>query len=99
MASEWTPSGIRVNCVAPGGIVTPRIPLGDPELEARGMSLVPMARRGETSDIAKALVYFLSDMSPYVSGQTLAVDGGYLANGGFSVVPMKTGGGTIGVPG
>lgn len=97
MASEWTPSGIRVNCVAPGGIVTPRIPLGDPAREASSMSLVPMARRGETSDIAKALVYFLSDMSPYVSGQTLAVDGGYLANGGFSGTPVVSGGGTIGV--
>ena len=97
MAAEWTPDGIRVNCVAPGGIVTPRIPRGDPEQEARGMSLVPMGRRGETSDIAKALAFFLSDMSPYVSGQTLAVDGGYLANGGFSLAPMRSGGGTIGV--
>lgn len=97
MAAEWTPDGIRVNCVAPGGIVTPRIPLGDPQQEARGMALVPMARRGETDDIAKAVAFFLSDMSPYVSGQTLAVDGGYLANGGFSVVPMAKGGGTIGM--
>lgn len=97
MASEWTGQGIRVNCVAPGGIVTPRIPLGDPELERQGMALVPMQRRGTTDDIAKAVAFFLSDMSPYVSGQTLAVDGGYLASGGFStkqLVPLQ---GTMGM--
>lgn len=97
MASEWTGQGIRVNCVAPGGIVTPRIPLGDPELERQGMALVPMQRRGTTDDIAKAAAFFLSDMSPYVSGQTLAVDGGYLASGGFSMKQMVPLQGTMGV--
>lgn len=99
MASEWSGDGIRVNCVAPGAIVTPRIPLGDPEQERQGMALVPMQRRGTTDDIARAAVFFLSDMSPYVSGQVLAVDGGYLAAGGFSVkqiVPLQ---GTIGMDG
>ena len=97
MADEWSGQGIRVNCVAPGGIVTPRIPLGDPELERKGMSLVPMQRRGTTDDIANAIVFFLSELTPYVSGQTLAVDGGYLAKGGFSEIPPVPTGGTIGV--
>lgn len=97
MAAEWSGQGIRVNCVAPGAIVTPRIPLGDPEQERASMALVPMQRRGTTDDIAKAAAFFLSDLSPYVSGQVLAVDGGYLAAGGFSVkqtVPLQ---GTMGL--
>lgn len=97
MATEWSGQGIRVNCVAPGAIVTPRIPLGDPEQERQGMALVPMQRRGTTDDIAKAVAFFLSDMSPYVSGQVLAVDGGYLAAGGFSVKQAAPLQGTIGM--
>jgi NAD(P)-dependent dehydrogenase (short-subunit alcohol dehydrogenase family) len=99
MATEWAEAGVRVNCVAPGGIVTPRIPLGPPEREREGMARVPMKRRGTVDDIAKATAFFLSDLSPYVTGQTLAVDGGYTAAGGFSdkvAVPAQ---GTIGMPG
>jgi NAD(P)-dependent dehydrogenase (short-subunit alcohol dehydrogenase family) len=98
MAAEWSGQGIRVNCVAPGAIVTPRIPLGEPASERASMALVPMQRRGVTDDIAKAAVFFLSDLSPYVSGQVLAVDGGYLAAGGFSVkqtIPLQD---TMGLP-
>lgn len=83
MAVEWSGQGIRVNCVAPGGIVTPRLPMSDPQAEKRSMALLPMQRRGAVDDIAKAVAYFLSDMSPYVTGQTLAVDGGYTATGIF----------------
>lgn len=97
MSQEWADHGIRVNCVAPGGIVTPRIPLGDPAKEREGMAYVPMRRRGTTDDIAKAVAFFLSDMSPYVTGQTLAVDGGYLAAGGFSATSPVPSGGTIGM--
>jgi NAD(P)-dependent dehydrogenase (short-subunit alcohol dehydrogenase family) len=97
MAAEWTPHGIRVNCVAPGAIVTPRIPLMDPAKERESMALVPMQRRGTVDDIAKAVAFFLSDMSPYVSGQTLAVDGGYLASGGFSAKSLVPVGGTLGM--
>jgi len=98
MAQEWAPHGIRANCVAPGGVVTPRIPLGDPDREAAGMALVPMKRRGTTDEIAKAVAFFLSDMTTYVTGQTLAVDGGYLAAGGFSAkLPTAAAGQTLGV--
>lgn len=99
MAQEWAPHGIRANCVAPGGVVTPRIPLGSPEQEAAGMALVPMQRRGTTNEIAKAITFFLSDMATYVTGQTLAVDGGYLAAGGFSAKPPTVAGQTLGMKG
>ena len=98
MASEWSEQGVRVNVVAPGGIVTPRIPLGPEDKERAGMARVPMKRRGTVDDIAKAAAFFLSDMSPYVTGQTLAVDGGYTANGGFSDKLAAPPQGTIGLP-
>jgi NAD(P)-dependent dehydrogenase (short-subunit alcohol dehydrogenase family) len=83
MAVEWSSRGVRVNAVAPGGIVTPRLPYGG-EAEDRSMTLLPMRRRGTVEDIAKAVAFFLSDLSPYVTGQTLAVDGGYVGTGVFS---------------
>jgi NAD(P)-dependent dehydrogenase (short-subunit alcohol dehydrogenase family) len=85
MAVEWSGDGIRVNVVAPGGTVTPRMPYTDAANEARMMSGVPMHRRGTVEDIAKAVTFFLSDMSPYVTGQTLAVDGGFMAANVFAL--------------
>lgn len=96
MAAEWAQYGLRINCVAPGGIVTPRVPLTDPERERQAMAMLPMQRRGTTDDIAKAIAYFLSDMSPYVTGQTLAVDGGYTAVGVFQNRATLPSGGTYG---
>ena len=99
-AVEWAQHGIRVNAVAPGGIVTPRIPLRAPDEERKTMGLTPMARRGTTDDIGKALLFFLSGLSPYVSGQTLAVDGGYLAASLFdygAILQQASGGGTLGL--
>ena len=89
MATEWSPFGIRVNVVAPGPIITPRIPHTGEEGERKMMVNVPMHRRGTTEDIAKAITFFLSDLSPYVTGQTLAVDGGSLATNPF--IPLAQG--------
>ncbi len=83
MAAEWSPFGIRVNVVAPGPIITPRIPHQGEEAERKMMFNVPMHRRGTVDDIARAIAFFLSDMSPFVTGQTLAVDGGSLATSPF----------------
>jgi NAD(P)-dependent dehydrogenase (short-subunit alcohol dehydrogenase family) len=79
MAEEWSPQRIRVNVVSAGAVITPRLPDTGVEGEARMMERVPMRRRGSVDEIAKALVFFLSDLSSYVTGQTLAVDGGYTA--------------------
>jgi NAD(P)-dependent dehydrogenase (short-subunit alcohol dehydrogenase family) len=89
MANEWSPYGIRINVVAPGPIITPRIPHTGEEGERKMMVNVPMHRRGTTEDIAKAISFFLSDMSPYVTGQTLAVDGGSLVSNPF--IPLADG--------
>ncbi|HEY0958698.1 MAG TPA: SDR family oxidoreductase [Novosphingobium sp.] len=90
MAAEWSHQGVRVNCVAPGGIATPRFPVTDPEFEAKRMAGLPMRRRGVTDDIAKGITFFLSDMANYVTGQTLAVDGGYTAVGMFDYAGRPT---------
>lgn len=87
MAVEWSPFGIRVNVVAPGPIITPRIPHRGDDEESKMMVNVPMHRRGTVEDIAKAITFFLSDMSPYVTGQVLAVDGGSLATSPFFPLP------------
>ncbi|HET6811393.1 MAG TPA: SDR family oxidoreductase [Acidimicrobiales bacterium] len=73
MAMEWGPRGIRVNLVAPGTIKTPRAGQDDMEEAARA---IPLRRRGEARDIADAAMFLLSDLSGYVTGQTLVVDGG-----------------------
>jgi NAD(P)-dependent dehydrogenase (short-subunit alcohol dehydrogenase family) len=79
MAEEWSPHGIRVNVVSAGAVITPRVPHTGAVGEAQMMARVPMRRRGSVEEIAKALAFFLSDLSSYVTGQTLAVDGGYTA--------------------
>jgi NAD(P)-dependent dehydrogenase (short-subunit alcohol dehydrogenase family) len=80
LASELSEHRIRINIVAPGTIATPRIPLGTPEHEKPMWTGTPMQRRGTTDEIGKAILFFLSDLSSFVTGQTLAVDGGYLAS-------------------
>ena len=100
MSIEWGEAGIRVNAVAPGAIVTPRIPLRPGEMERAMTKGVPMARRGTTDDIGKAALFFLSAQSSYVTGQTLAVDGGYLAASLLdyaAIINSMEPGGTLGV--
>lgn len=103
MTAEWSGHGIRINAVAPGAMITPRIPERSPDEERDMMSTVPMHRRGTTDDIGKAALFFLSDLSTYVSGQTLAVDGGFTAVGpidytaNLPLVDVSGPGGTIGV--
>ena len=87
MATEWSPFGVRVNVVAPGPIITPRLPHTGDAGERKMTSNVPMHRRGTVEDIARAITFFLSDLSPYVTGQTLAVDGGSLATSPFFALP------------
>jgi NAD(P)-dependent dehydrogenase (short-subunit alcohol dehydrogenase family) len=81
MAAEWSEHGIRVNAIAPGTIVTPRFPLRDAAAEAAQTGLIPAHRRGTVDEIAKVVLFLISDLASYVTGQTLAVDGGYTSIG------------------
>ncbi|CAN5144529.1 SDR family oxidoreductase [soil metagenome] len=100
MAAEWAPIGLRVNAIAPGPIVTPRIPQGTPEEERARAGRTPAGRRGLPADVANAAVFLLSPLSAYVTGQTLAVDGGATAVGPidyYSVAQEVGAAGTFGM--
>jgi 2-deoxy-D-gluconate 3-dehydrogenase len=79
MAMEWGPHGIRVNAIAPGGIVTPTFPETAEARARERQGPVPLRRRGTTDEIAKAALFLVSDLASYVTGETLAVDGGWMA--------------------
>jgi 3-oxoacyl-[acyl-carrier protein] reductase len=79
MAVEWGPLGVRANAVLPGLVPGTRLTPtggGPAELHARRAAVLPLRRVGTPEDVADAVTYFLSDLSSYVTGQWLAVDGG-----------------------
>ena len=81
LAVEFGPKNIRVNCICPGAIDTPMIaPVIDP-LKKSGEPFMrsPIRRLGMPEDIANCALYLASDESSFVTGATLVVDGGYIA--------------------
>lgn len=82
LASEWAGRGVRVNAIAPGFFMTDlnKDSMSD-ERKARAISRIPMGRFGELDELAGAAVYLASPAARYVTGTTLAVDGGFLAAG------------------
>ena len=81
LAVEWARNYIRVNTVAPGSMKTPRIVemlSGAPDIEEAQRKRIPLGRWGTTEDIAKAVLFFASDLSDYITGQTITVDGAFL---------------------
>jgi NAD(P)-dependent dehydrogenase (short-subunit alcohol dehydrogenase family) len=81
LAIEWARRGIRVNAVAPSYIRTPltQALLDNPEALAEIERRTPMGRVGEPADVVGAVLYLASRASALVTGHTLAVDGGFLA--------------------
>ena len=79
-AVELGPAGVRVNAVAPGVVLTPRVAafIGDAGRE-RNAASAPLRRVALPADIASALLFLSSDLAAYVTGQTLVVDGGVSA--------------------
>jgi len=83
LAVEWSKKGVTVNAIAPGVF---RTDLNSAFLDgtARGQELLmrtPMGRFGKTEELVGAAVYLASDAASFVTGQTLVVDGGFLASG------------------
>jgi 3-oxoacyl-[acyl-carrier protein] reductase len=76
VALEVASRGIRVNAVAPGFIVTDMTHALDDKQKEAILSRVPLQKLGTTEDVANAVAYLLSDMSLYITGQVLQVNGG-----------------------
>jgi NAD(P)-dependent dehydrogenase (short-subunit alcohol dehydrogenase family) len=77
LALDWAPYGIRVNCIIPGLADTaqPRVEMGDNELYAMG-ARIPLGRIGKPEDMAGVVAFLLSDDAAYMTGQSVAVNGG-----------------------
>lgn len=79
LAVEWSPHGVRVNCIAPGFIATPmsaRALESDPARKARVLARTPMGMLGEPADVAHAALFLASSQARYITGAVLPVDGG-----------------------
>lgn len=81
LAGEWAADGIRVNAVAPWYIRTPLAEqvLKNEAYAAEVIARTPMARVGEPREVAAAAAFLAMPAAGYITGQTLAVDGGFLA--------------------
>lgn len=81
LAVEWAPHNIRVNAVAPTYVKTPFVAgiLANPELMQRIEALTPLRRLAEPEEVADAICFLASDRAAMITGHTLPVDGGFLA--------------------
>jgi gluconate 5-dehydrogenase len=81
IAEEWSRHGVTCNAIAPGFFPTPLTApvFADAERSARNAAQTAIGRNGELEDLTGATVFLASPASAYVTGQTLAVDGGFTA--------------------
>jgi NAD(P)-dependent dehydrogenase (short-subunit alcohol dehydrogenase family) len=80
-AVELGPSGIRVNCVAPGAIEIERTQLESPDYAGTWGPLTPLRRVGNVEDVAHVVVFLAGPRAAFVTGQTIYVDGGLFSQG------------------
>ena len=78
LALELAPSGIRVNCVAPGCIETDMVRVLGEETRAMLVEETPLGRLGTPEDIAHAVAFFASEKASFLTGQVLTADGGFI---------------------
>jgi NAD(P)-dependent dehydrogenase (short-subunit alcohol dehydrogenase family) len=94
MSAEFGPSGIRVNCVAPGMTATEAAVRGWEkrayDAAATAKDAFSLRRYGEMREVSQAIVFFASDAASYITGETLAVGGGAKIGGMISVEDDET---------
>jgi NAD(P)-dependent dehydrogenase (short-subunit alcohol dehydrogenase family) len=78
-ALDYASRGIRVNALAPGPILTDRLEQAGEEAQRQAGLAMPMRRIGRSEEVAAAVVWLLSDEASFITGATLAIDGGKLA--------------------
>jgi NAD(P)-dependent dehydrogenase (short-subunit alcohol dehydrogenase family) len=80
LAVELARDHVRVNAVAPGSVLTPRVEaLMSDERRAESAASIPLGRLAAPDDIAHAVAFLASDLASYITGQTIVVDGGATA--------------------
>ena len=81
LSNEWAPSGVTVNCIAPGHIETDMLkPLSDNATAAATMKgRIPVGRFGTPEEVAASVVFLCSEQARYITGITVPVDGGWMA--------------------
>lgn len=79
-ARELAARGINVNAVAPGFITTEMTDELDEQTKEMMLSQIPLGKYGTTDDVANAVLFLASDASAYITGQTIAIDGGMVMN-------------------
>jgi NAD(P)-dependent dehydrogenase (short-subunit alcohol dehydrogenase family) len=77
MALDYAADRVRVNCLCPGFVNTPLLASMPADRRARLAALHPLGRMGEVSDIAPMALFLISDQASWITGQAIAVDGGY----------------------
>ena len=81
-ALETARLGVRVNAIAPGGVVTPmfqRFTAGNEEMQAGFANAHPVGRLAAAEEIARTILFMASDDASFMTGSVIAVDGGYTA--------------------
>lgn len=78
LAMELAPSGIRVNCVAPGVVDTDMLSALPSDVMDSLAEMTPMGRLGRPEDIAGAVAFFASEEAAFITGQVLTADGGFI---------------------
>jgi len=81
-ALEYAKSGIRINAICPGSILTPMqdpVINGDPAIEAQIGARHPIGRMGTAEEVAAAIHWLCSDAASFVTGHAMVIDGGYVA--------------------
>jgi citronellol/citronellal dehydrogenase len=78
-ASEWAPAGVRVNCVAPGGVESSGFDTYEPDAQREILKFpptIPAQRYGNVAEVSAAIVYLLSPAASFITGSCIRVDGG-----------------------
>lgn len=78
LAKELGPSGVTVNCVAPGYIDTDMNVMFDKETVSDIINRTPLSRTGSVSDVSDAVLWLASEKASFITGQIIGVDGGFM---------------------